>query len=126
MPAIEMGKRYHAQSSESATKSDLSVMKTEMIEAVKDTVKGLATQETVSAVMETVAETKEGVTELKGLVKDMMEELTATHEDVRYVRNTATMLARSDAAHEAGIESKARMTRVERKVGMAKYAEIYG
>jgi hypothetical protein len=96
-------------------------MKTEIIDAVKDTVEGLATQETVNAVMETAAETKEGVTELKGLVTDMMQELTATHEDVRYVRNTVTMLVRSDAAHEAAIESlRTRVERVERKVGITK------
>ena len=52
---------------------------------------------------------------------EMLEELSATHEDVRYVRNTVTMLARSDAAHEAAIASlRKRMERVERKIGIAK------
>lgn len=116
-----MEKSNHNQSSAPATKADLRVMKTEIIEAVKDTVTGLATHETVSAVRETAADTKEGMTELKGLMKEMMEELTATHEDVRYVRNTVTMLARSDAAHEAAIESlRKRLERVERKVGITK------
>jgi chaperonin cofactor prefoldin len=51
-------------------------------------------------------------------MKEMIEELTATHEDVRYVRNTVTMLAQSDAAHEAAIASlRKRLERVERKVG---------
>jgi len=109
------------QAREPATTADLNAMKTEIIDAMKGTVTGLATQETVRAVMETVAETKEGVTELKGLVTDMMEELTATHEDVRYVRNTVTMLVTSDAAHEAAIESlRTRVERVEKKVGLAK------
>jgi predicted nucleic acid-binding Zn-ribbon protein len=81
----------------------------------------LAPQETVTAIMETVAETKESVTELTGLMKDMLEELTATHNDVRYVRTTVTTLAQSDAAHEAAIESlRKRLERVERKVGIAK------
>jgi chaperonin cofactor prefoldin len=54
-------------------------------------------------------------------MKDMMEELTATHEDVRYMRNTMTMLVRSDAAHEAAIASlRKRLERVERKVGITK------
>ena len=54
-------------------------------------------------------------------MKEMMEELTATHEDVRYVRNTVTMLVRSDTAHEAAIASlRTRVERVERKVGLAK------
>jgi chaperonin cofactor prefoldin len=78
-------------SREPATKADLRAMKTEIIDAVKDT------------------------------MKEMMEELTATHEDVRYVRNTVTMLVRSDAAHEAAIESlRKRVERVERKVGITK------
>jgi predicted nucleic acid-binding Zn-ribbon protein len=71
--------------------------------------------------METVAEAKESVTDLTGLMKDMLQELTATHEDVRYVRTTVTTLAQSDAAHEAAIESlRKRVERVERKVGIAK------
>ena len=116
-----MENKPDTQLSEPATTADLNAMKTEIIDAVKDTVQGLATQETLSAVMETVAETKEGVTELKGLVTEMMEELTATHEDVCYVRTTVNMLARSDAAHEAAIESlRKRLERVERKVGIAK------
>jgi hypothetical protein len=116
-----MEKTRNNQSREPATTADLRAMKTEIIDAVKDTVTGLATPETVSAVMETVAETKEGVTELTGLMKEMMEELTATHEDVRYVRNTVTMLVTSDAAHEAALESlRTRVERVEKKVGIAK------
>jgi uncharacterized protein (UPF0335 family) len=62
--------------------------------------------------------------EMKGMtdtMTDMMEELTATHEDVRYVRHTVTMLVKSDAAHEAAIESlRKRVERVERKVGITK------
>lgn len=73
--------------------------------ATTEDLKALAPREMVSTMMEAVAETKEGVTELTGLMQDMLEELTATHEDVRYVRTTVTMLAQSDAAHEAAIES---------------------
>jgi ABC-type transporter Mla subunit MlaD len=116
-----MEKSNNHQSSMPATTADLSALKTEIIAAVKDSVQGLATQETVSAVMEAVAETKERVTDLTGLMKEMLEDLTATHEDVRYVRTTVTTLARSDAAHEAAIESlRKRVERVERKVGIAK------
>ena len=116
-----MAKRHHNHVSEPATTADLRATKTEIIDAVKDTVKGLATQDTVHAVMETAAETKEGVTELKGLVTDVMQELTATHEDVRYLRRSVDMLVRSDAAQEAAIESlRTRVERVERKVGMTK------
>jgi ABC-type transporter Mla subunit MlaD len=123
-----MGNTPDNQSSMPATKADLSALKTEIIEAVQDTVKGFATQEALHAlttrvitVTETVTETKEHVTELTGLMKDMLQELTATHDDVRYVRTTVTTLARSDAAHEAAIESLTkRVERVERKVGITK------
>jgi chromosome segregation ATPase len=95
--------------------------------ATQKDLKTLATQEALNAlttkvhtVTETVAETKEGMTELTGLMQDMLEELTATHDDVRSVRATMNMQARSDAAHEAAIESlRKRVERVERKVGIA-------
>jgi predicted nucleic acid-binding Zn-ribbon protein len=89
--------------------------------ATKDDLKALAPRETVNAVMETVAETREGMTELRGLMQDMLEELTATHADVRHIRHTTEMLVKSDAAHEAAIESlRKRLERVERKVGITK------
>jgi hypothetical protein len=77
--------------------------------------------------METVADTKEGMTGLTGLMQDMLEELTATHDDVRYVRTTVTMQAHTDAAHEAAIESLTkRVERVERQIGIAESSEISG
>ena len=89
--------------------------------ATKEDLKALAPQETVNAMMETVAETKQGMTGLTGLMQDMLEELTATHDDARSVRTTVTRLARSDAAHEAAIESlRKHLERVERKIGIAK------
>jgi hypothetical protein len=45
-----MEKRNHNPSNEPAIKADLSALKIEIIAAVKDSVQGLATQETVSAV----------------------------------------------------------------------------
>jgi hypothetical protein len=42
--------------------------------ATQEDLKALAPQETVSTMMETVAETKESVTELTGLMKDMLQE----------------------------------------------------
>jgi hypothetical protein len=61
------------------------------------------------------------ITELTGLMQDTLEELTATHDDVRSIRTSVTMLARSDAAHEVAIESlRKRLERVERKVGITK------
>jgi tetrahydromethanopterin S-methyltransferase subunit G len=56
---------------------------------------------------------------MEGVLQDVVAELNATHEDVRYVRTTVTTLARSDAVQEAAIESlRKRLERVERKVGI--------
>ena len=96
--------------------------------ATQEDLKALATQEAlnalttnVNAITETVAETKEDVTALTGLMQDMIEELTTTHGDVRYIRTTVTTLTHSGAAHEAAIESLTkRVERVERKVGITK------
>lgn len=64
---------------------------------------------------------KEDVTRIESLQRNMLEELNATHEDVRYVRNTVSTLVHSDAAHEAAIaELKSRVSRVEQKVGLAR------
>jgi predicted nucleic acid-binding Zn-ribbon protein len=116
-----MAKSNDNQWSEPVTKADLNALKAEIIEAVQDTVEELATRDTVNAIMETVAETKEGMTKLTGLMQDMHEELTATHADVRHIRNTTEMLVKSDAAHETAIASlRKRLERVERKVGITK------
>lgn len=89
--------------------------------ATNDDLKALARRETVNAMMETVAETKEGVTELTGLMNDMLQELKSTHEDVRHIRTTVTTLSRSDVAHAAAIASlRQRLERVARKVGIVK------
>jgi chaperonin cofactor prefoldin len=125
-----MEKKPRNPSSEPVTKADLNALKAEIIEAVQATVKGLATKddlktlaprETVNAVMETVAETKENVTELMGLMKDVVQELTTTHEDVRYLRRSMDMLVRNDAAQDTAIKTlTARVARLERKVGITK------
>jgi hypothetical protein len=53
-------------------------------------------------------------------MKDMAEELTATHEDVRYIRTTVNLLVRNDATQDAAIKTlSARVTRLEKKVGLA-------
>jgi chaperonin cofactor prefoldin len=89
--------------------------------ATKEDLKVLATHDTVTTIMETVAELKESMTVVKATMHEMLGELTATHDDVRYGRTSGSMLARSEAAHEAAIESlRKRLERVERKVGIAK------
>ena len=58
--------------------------------------------------------------ELTGIMKDMVEELTATHEDVRYIRTTVSLLVRNDVAQDAAIKTlSARVARLEKKVGLA-------
>lgn len=70
---------------------------------------------------EDVATMHQRINKVEHLQKDILEELTATHEDVRYIRNTVSMLVQSDAAHEAAIaELKTRVHRVEQKVGLVK------
>jgi hypothetical protein len=56
---------------------------------------------------------------LKSTMSDMAEELTATHEDVRYLCRSMDMLVRNDAAQDAAITTlTARVTRLEKKVGL--------
>lgn len=89
--------------------------------ATKDDLKGLATQAALDTIRDAVAETKESVTEAKGIMQDMLEELNATHADVRYIRSTVDALVRSDIAHDAAIEDLApRVHRLEQKAGLAK------
>lgn len=58
--------------------------------------------------------------ELTGIMKDMAEELTATHEDVRAIRTTVSLLVRHDVAQDAAIKTlSARVARLEKKVGLA-------
>ena len=58
---------------------------------------------------------------LESIQKDMLEELQTTHEDVRHIRTTVTMLTHSDAAHEAAVTGlKDRVYRLEQKAGFAK------
>jgi len=51
--------------------------------------------------METVAETKESVTGLAGLMQDHAGGTHRDHDDVRYVRTTVTALARVTPQHRA-------------------------
>jgi hypothetical protein len=107
------GKDTNSHAHEPATYADL--------RALKDSVTALATQAAVSAVMETAAETKEGVTELKGHMRDMMEDLTATHEAVRYLWRSVDMLVRDDAAQDVAMKTlTAQVTHLEKKVGLTR------
>jgi hypothetical protein len=57
--------------------------------------------------------------ELTGIMKDMAEELTATHEDVRYIRTTVNLLVRNDVAQDAAIKTlSVRVARLEKNVGL--------
>jgi hypothetical protein len=57
---------------------------------------------------------------VKGTMKDMAEELNATHQDVRHLRRSVDMLVRNDTAQDAAIKTlAARVTRLEKNVGLA-------
>jgi chaperonin cofactor prefoldin len=57
---------------------------------------------------------------VEGVLKDVVQELNATHEDVRYIRTTVNLLVRNDAAQDAAIKTlSARVARLEKKVGLA-------
>jgi hypothetical protein len=58
--------------------------------------------------------------DMKDVLKDMVQELTATHEDVRYIRTTVNLLVRNDVAQDAAIKTlSVRVARLEKKVGLA-------
>jgi regulator of replication initiation timing len=62
---------------------------------------------------------REEMSGMQGAMQDMLEELTATHADVRHIRSTVDMLVKSDAAQDAAItDLTARVTRLEKKVGL--------
>ena len=68
---------------------------------------------------EDIKELRTETSDLKGMMQDMVQELNATHEDVRYLRRSVDMLVRSDAAQDAAIKTlTARVTRLEKKVGL--------
>ncbi len=57
--------------------------------------------------------------DMKGVLKDVVQELNATHEDVRYIRTTVNLLVRNDVAQDAAIKTlSARVARLEKKVGL--------
>jgi chaperonin cofactor prefoldin len=57
--------------------------------------------------------------DMKGVLKDMVQELNATHEDVRAIRTTVNLLVRNDVAQDAAINTlSARIARLEKKVGL--------
>ena len=57
---------------------------------------------------------------MEGVLKDVVQELTTTHEDVRCIRTTVNLLVRNDAAQDAAIKIlSACVARLEKKVGLA-------
>jgi uncharacterized coiled-coil protein SlyX len=52
---------------------------------------------------------------MNGVLKDVVKELHATHEDVRYLQRSMDMLVRQDAALKT---LTARVTRLEKKVAL--------
>jgi hypothetical protein len=85
------------------------------------------TIEALAATIYTHMASKEDIKELwaevngmKGTMQEMAQELTATHEDVRYLRRSVDMLVHNDVAQDAAIKAlTARVTRLEKKLGLA-------
>jgi hypothetical protein len=68
---------------------------------------------------EDIKELRAETNDMKDTMQDAVQELNATHEDVRYLRRSIDMLVRSDAAQDAAIKTlTARMMRLEKKVGL--------
>jgi hypothetical protein len=68
------------------------------------------------------AHVQKQIDDVKGTMTEMAEELTAIHEDVRYLRRSVDMLVCNDAAQDTAIQTlTARVTRLEKKVGLANY-----
>ena len=89
-----MAKSNDNQSSEPVSKADLSALKAEIIEAVQDTVKGLATkddlkalatQEAVNTIMETLVQTKEDMTAVKEDMKAMEDRLSTRLDRIEHL-----------------------------------------
>lgn len=81
--------------------------------ATKDDLKELATKVELN-------EVKVDLNNVKGIVRDIVEELNAMHADVRHIRSTTDALVHSDIVQEAAIEDlTSRVHRVEKKVGFA-------
>jgi hypothetical protein len=58
--------------------------------------------------------------DMKSVLRDVVQELHATHEDVRYIRTTVNLLVRNDVAQDAAIKTlSAHVARLEKKVGLA-------
>ncbi len=61
------------------------------------------------------------IDKVENIQRDMLEELNATHADVRYIRSTTDKLVQSDIVHDAAIEDlTSRVHRLEQKAGLAK------
>ena len=61
------------------------------------------------------------IDKVEDIQKDMLEELNATHADVRYIRSTVDKLVLNDISQDATIQDlTARVQRLEQKAGLAK------
>jgi uncharacterized protein (UPF0335 family) len=74
-----------------------------------------------TATKEDLNRVKEDVNRVEQTQKDMLEELTATHADVRYLRSSVDILTRNEAERDALVKGLvARVHRLEQKAGLAK------
>ena len=77
--------------------------------------------ETQKYIDEQAGKTDQKFDRIESVLKDIAEEVAATHADVRYTRNTVSMLVRSETEQDAAIKDlKVRVHRLEQKAGSVK------
>lgn len=106
------------KNNKSMTIEDLAIMVKHGFDqtATKDELKKLATKDDLKELA-----TKVELNDLKGIVRDIVEELNIAHADIRYIRTTVDKLVHSDIAQESAIEDlTSRVHRLEQKAGLAR------
>lgn len=88
----------------------------EDVTSIKEDVTSI--KEDVTSLKEDVTSIKEEITSMKGSIALLSEELHTTQEDVRYIRNTVSVLVRNDSAQDTAIEDhEIRIKNFEKKAG---------
>jgi hypothetical protein len=81
--------------------------------------------ETQTYIKKRLGDMDQRLDDMKGVLKDVVQELTATHEDGRSIRTTVNLLVRNDVAQDAAIKTlSARVARLEKKVGLTNWPPI--
>ena len=78
-------------------------------------------QGSINEMQGSIVQMQGSIAEVKDIQKDMLEELTTTHADVRYLRSGVDILTRNEAERDGLVKDlAARVHRLEQKTGLAK------